>query len=94
MSNTFKTALAVTVILFLSGCSLRPLIAQTETKAEAYPVSCLMECAQIPKPMGVTEAELIRWEFSVVQWGETCLARHNDCVEKLRKRNEHRPEAR
>ena len=94
MSSTFKTALAATVILVLSGCSPRPLIAQTETKAEAYPVSCLMECAPIPKPVGATEAELIRWELSVVHWGETCRARHNDCMEKLRERNETKNAAR
>jgi len=94
MKHIYRIGGLASVMMLLSACSSMPSLGPTLPTVAIYPAACLMPCPPLPIPESPNEADLIRWELSVVQWGEVCRSRHNDCSEQLHGRNEYRPETR
>lgn len=73
---------AAATLLLSSGCATRFVPPTQELKVN--PQECLRTCTEIPEPTGPGEAELMRWEMQMVQWGERCAQLTADCAEASR----------
>lgn len=49
------------------------------------PAECLKVCPPMPDLTGPSEAELWRWQESMVGWGEACAAIPDACVKEMMK---------
>ena len=82
-SSTARLALSALVILMLSsGCATR--FVPPTPELQIRPQECLRTCPAIPEPTGPSEAEMMRWDLQMVQWGERCAHVAQDCSEASR----------
>lgn len=70
---------AVVILMLSSGCD--PRFVRPTPELLPRPLECVRTCPPIPEPTGPSEAEMMRWEWQVVQWGERCSMVSQDCAE-------------
>lgn len=82
-SSPARLALSAAVILMLSsGCA--PRFVRPTPELQGKHLECVRTCPAIPEPTGPSEAEMMRWELQMVQWGERCTRVSQDCAEASR----------
>lgn len=78
-SSPVLRALSAAVMLSLStGCATR--FVPPTPDLPSRPLECVKVCAPIPEPSGPSEAEMLRWEWQLVQWSESCASVARDCA--------------
>lgn len=80
-----RLAWSALVMTSLSACSSTPSIGQMPS-LPSTPDACLRICPPMPRPTGPSEAELLRWEFQMVPWGEQCALIPLECSAEIRRR--------
>lgn len=73
---------AAAILTLSSGCATR--FVRPTPELQVKPLECVKTCPQIPEPTGPSEAEMMRWEHQMVQWGERCALVSQDCAAAYR----------
>lgn len=81
-SPAWRVLSAAVMLTLFAGCATRFVPPTPELRVK--PLECVRTCPPIPEPTGPSEAEMLRWEYQAVQWGERCARVSQDCAEASR----------